>query len=336
MDKIVKQLFQTIENTNFNKQAFDNDTFDSLINQLDKGNLNVTLTECGGLISAGCTDIRIITLYLYSSMFWMSDEVVSLLPMLHALVSDHFDLLLPEEMTKEEKLSELDLTLGWFFGKINRKLSFYQEKNSPEYSDWIAQFDLVLLNKIVDQGKVFRELISQLLAETKLQSLNEIMLFNQAFSGISPTEPSELPECDLLEIDVPEMTPDNPSKGQTLQQMSVLPQTSDTLDSVSDMGVANLGNASYELTLLLKKLDYFQNMVNRGNYIKASIIASDISQIMGQFDPRVYFPELFTPFLTTQIHHGQAIQEAMYQTDQTKIQPFIDLYNGDLEAFMEI
>ena len=365
-DRVVDQLLVFLEQSGKNRPAFDDDIFSRLIDLLDKGQLDTVQRDCGDLLMSGCSDIRLITLYLYSSMSWMSVQVGSLFPLLQRLLTKNIEQLLPEDMTTQNKLIELDLALDWFFRKINRKVVFYQQTNPPKWSEWIEQLNRKSLDELEVHASEFRQLINELLSDTPLKSLVGFEQFKQFFAGISVAEPQHLvdsekgptnsehqddehPENERAEVELTEDTPaieisPNVTSAQIqenpmfAQEQLLSPEQ--TLNPTPNMPIVSTGtyseNPSHALSLLLKKLELFRLLLDRDDYMKASIIASDVTQIMEQFDPKQYFPALFTPFIKSQIQHSQALQEVMYQTDQAALQPYMNLYQGDLDAFMEI
>jgi len=80
----------------------------------------------------------------------------------------------------------------------------------------------------------------------------------------------------------------------------------------------------------------FDRLVEKQQFPKAAIVADDINQIIANFDPRIYFPKIFSRYsllLALNIADISGFEEykgsVVWQTMQ-------DLYKVDLESFVSL
>ena len=91
---------------------------------------------------------------------------------------------------------------------------------------------------------------------------------------------------------------------------------------------------SHHLKILLKKLAAFESLVAARQFEKSAIVADDLNTIMANFDPKRYFPKLFSKYtLLRALHIGD-----ITPYDQSKVtvewQALQQLYEVDLEHFI--
>ena len=135
-----------------------------------------------------------------------------------------------------------------------------------------------------------------------------------------------------------EITPQPPTEEQTEKPTEPLQENPETViapaPAIQPQTVS--GTQSYPLQMLLAKITCFQKLVEEQDYIKASIVSMDITQTIENFDPKKFFPELFMPFLKQQIQHADGLRDAQMMSSPDIVQPYIDVYNMDIEEFMKL
>ena len=91
---------------------------------------------------------------------------------------------------------------------------------------------------------------------------------------------------------------------------------------------------SFHLKHLIRKLEAFDSLVSAEKYSSAALIADDINSIIADFDPKVYFPKLFTRFslqFAANINELIAFEEHKNSVEWQAMQ---ELYKVDLESFV--
>ncbi|MFP2908789.1 type VI secretion system protein IglI family protein [Pyxidicoccus sp. 3LFB2] len=90
------------------------------------------------------------------------------------------------------------------------------------------------------------------------------------------------------------------------------------------------------LVLLLRKLEAFGALLERGELAKAGVVATDVLGTVEHFDPRVYLPALFTPFFSGLSTHAQALEPLLQDSQSLPMRALEQLYRVDLDAFLAL
>ncbi|MEQ8214941.1 MAG: type VI secretion system protein IglI family protein, partial [Smithellaceae bacterium] len=122
------------------------------------------------------------------------------------------------------------------------------------------------------------------------------------------------------------------------QQLEVAKETvpqKEAVKTLNDNFTIEGIEGSYHMKLLMRKLDAFDRLVEADKLALAAIVADDINNSISNFDPKLYFPGLFTRFyvqfaknLNSLISYVQFKNSAAWATLQ-------ELYKVDIESFIE-
>jgi len=88
------------------------------------------------------------------------------------------------------------------------------------------------------------------------------------------------------------------------------------------------------LALLLRKLEAFTTLLERGELTKAGVVAADVLTTVERFDPRVYLPTLFTRFYAGLSTHARGLEPFLHNSDALPMRALEQLYRVDLDAFL--
>lgn len=283
---------------------------------------------CLTLFSQGCSDIRVICLYLYASDLWFCRAgMCALLPLLAELLTEHRHQLLPDTFTAEAALAEIDLNLALLFKKVTRKLGFQLTQSSSTLQQLVDELDTDIQGAHLEEIEDFTQGLLQYLDGTELSAVMYLKMYQEkiALLDVSPG---------MVEAPHSASVPEDESE-QDIEQATTKPQIGSDLPVKSNSFAQP--ETSHALALLLKKMTVFQNLLQQQDYLKAAIIKEDIAHIIENFDPRLYFPTLFGPFVHAQISHGEALMEAqMALSQQASIDALNELYQMDLDAFIAL
>ncbi|QMV14485.1 type VI secretion system protein IglI family protein [Vibrio spartinae] len=287
---------------------------------------------CLTLFSQGCSDIRVICLYLYASDLWLSRAgMCALLPLLAELLTEYRHQLLPQTFTAEAELAEIDLNLALLFKKITRKLGFKLTQSSSTLQQLVDDLDTDTQSAHLEEIEDFTQGLLQHLDGTELSSVMYLKMYQEKITllDVSPSA-----------AQAPHSAPESESESegeweQDIEPASTKSQIGSDLPAQTNSFVQP--ETSNALAQLLKKMTVFQNLLQQQDYLKAAIIKEDIAHIIENFDPRLYFPALFGPYVQAQISHGEALMEAqMALSQQASIDALNELYHMDLDAFIAL
>ncbi len=275
-------------------------------------------------------DIRIIGYFLYGHFI---DQGVGAMADIYLcmrdLLRDNLDALGP--VRNREK--HIQTILNWLMKQLIKKLQYEEGKNSNLYEGWISEVSSDQVQEALDAGDELRRTLGPVLEDAAGSVLDGLMKVNDwltAFQRLVYREPE--PEAEEVEEpekweeeEVGEEVDEAPRKAERKEPYLSIPR----LDE-DEIGV----EGSYPLKLLIRKLDAFDRLISAEKYSSAALVADDINTIIANFDPKVYFPKLFTRFslqLAANINELVAFEEHKNGAEWQAMQ---ELYKVDLESFV--
>lgn len=114
--------------------------------------------------------------------------------------------------------------------------------------------------------------------------------------------------------------------------------------SAENAGLTETSSNSAKRTITLRvspqflefmiKLRAFETLVERGQHMKAAIVAEDIQNIVEHFDPRTYFPDLFSRFSQLLCEHADELEDGMRLQNSFAWKTASQFYQVDLDKFV--
>jgi hypothetical protein len=92
---------------------------------------------------------------------------------------------------------------------------------------------------------------------------------------------------------------------------------------------------SYPFVELVRKLQAFELLVQGNQFRKAALVADDIHQILTAFDPRNYFPSVFSGFSASFSENFDALEKHAEERGTPRWQALGQFYKTDLERFVK-
>ncbi|MEN6489772.1 MAG: type VI secretion system protein IglI family protein [Smithella sp.] len=259
-------------------------------------------------------DIRIIGYYLYGHFaengLSAAEEIFSCLA---EILNSNIAALGPAR-NREKHIKN---TLSWLFKTISNNLIYETEKRTEVYSQWQASITPEQVQKILESGSGLQEAIAMLEVSSDITDVfTKILEWFQVFQNVVHREQSEdeKQQEEVAEEASPQQETRKPWKDNS------------TLEGIE---------GSYHMKLLMRKLDAFDRLVEENKLALAAIVADDINNTISNFDPKLYFPGLFTRFyvqfaknVNQLINYVQFKNSAAWMTLQ-------ELYKVDIESFVE-
>ena len=209
-------------------------------------------------------------------------------------------------------------TLSWLFKTISNNLVYETEKRTEIYSQWQASITPEQVQNILESGSGLQEAIAMLEVSSDITDVfTKILEWVQVFQNVVHQEQNRDEEEQQLEV-----------AKETVPQKEAVKTL---IDNFTIEGI----EGSYHMKLLMRKLDAFDRLVEADKLALAAIVADDINNSISNFDPKLYFPGLFTRFyvqfaknLNSLISYVQFKNSAAWATLQ-------ELYKVDIESFIE-
>jgi hypothetical protein len=155
-------------------------------------------------------------------------------------------------------------------------------------------------------------------AEGVIELLAKVTEFLEAFQRLVYREPEPEPELEPeLELE-PDLEP-SPTAAPT------------ALDPD-----APLVEGSYQLALLMRKLQAFERLIEQDKLPRAALVADDINQTIQSFDPTLYFPRLFASFMRLAAVHSEALSECEEMRETPDWRALQEFFKVDLDGFVDL
>jgi len=273
-------------------------------------------------------DIRIIGYSLYGHFI---DQGVGAMADIYLcmrdLLRDNLDALGP--VKNREK--HIQTILNWMMKQLIKKLQREEAKNTSIYEGWISEVSSDQVQEALDAGEDLRRALGPVLEDAAGPVLDGLMKVNEwltAFQRLVYREPEPEPEEeteDLGDEEAKEGIEEERQEAGRKEAYVSIPRLDE--DEISVEG-------SFHLKLLIRKLEAFDRLISAEKYSSAALIADDINSIIANFDPKVYFPKLFTRFsfqFAANINELFAFEEHKNSVEWQAMQ---ELYKVDLESFV--
>jgi hypothetical protein len=261
-------------------------------------------------------DIRLTGYFLYG--FFLEQGVGAMPAILGSLVKlfeENWEALGPEK--NREKHAQT--SLSWLFRQLLKKFQYEEGKDSEVYQQWVAEVSSDEVQEALDASEGLQKALGMTLedmASPLLDGLSKVNDWLKAFQKVVYREPEVEEEAELA--------------AEAAAKEVVAPAPLGFADE------AVMAEGSYHLQLLLRKMKAFERLIEKEEFNKAAIVADDINDVIANFDPRIYFPKIFSRYsllLALNIANISGFEEykgsVVWQTMQ-------DLYKVDLESFVSL
>jgi hypothetical protein len=285
-----------------------------------------TLVESGEYLEAAAKaeeifaeeiyDIRITGYLLYG--FFLEQGVgamPAILGCLANLFEENWEALGP--VKNREKHAQT--SLNWLFRQLLKKFQYEEGKDSDVYQQWIAEVSSEEVQETLDASEGLQKALGMALedmANPLLDGLSKVNDWLKAFQKVVYREPEVEEEAELTaEAEAKEMA---------------------TPGSLGFGYEAVIAEGSYHLQLLLRKMKAFEQLVEKEEFNKAAIVADDINYIIANFDPRIYFPKMFSRYSLLRALNIADISGFDEHKGSVEWLTMQDLYKVDLDSFVSL
>ena len=285
-----------------------------------------TLVESGEYLEAAAKaeeifaeeiyDIRITGYLLYG--FFLEQGVgamPAILGCLANLFEENWEALGP--VKNREKHAQT--SLNWLFRQLLKKFQYEEGKDSDVYQQWIAEVSSEEVQEALDASEELQKAFGMALedmASPLLDGLSKVNDWLKAFQKVVYREPEVEEEAELT--------------AEAAARETTAPA------SLAFGDEAVIAEGSYHLQQLLGKMKAFERLVEKEEFPKAAIVADDINQIIANFDPRIYFPKMFSRYSLLRALNIADISGFEEYKGSVVWQTMQDLYKVDLESFVSL
>ena len=268
------------------------------------------------VLEEGVYDIRIAGYFLYGVFLEQGvGAMAAIMGCLANLLTENLEALGP--VKNREKHAQT--SLNWFLRQLAKKLQYEEEKGSDVYQLWVDEVSSDEVEEALEASEEFKEALGMTLedlAEPLLESLPKVNDWLRSFQQVVYREPE--PEPELEEEYEP---------GEEVESAAAAPSPLTADDAV-------LAEGSYHLGLLQRKMAAFERLLAKEQYPKAAIVADDINNIIANFDPRIYFPRIFSNYSLLRALNIGELTVFGENRGSVEWQTMEDLYKVDLDSFV--
>jgi hypothetical protein len=211
--------------------------------------------------------------------------------------------------------------LFWFYTRVVKRMEMELEAKGPEFEKWKSGVDSEAAGKLLEKHEEWRKALGAVIPEPKAADLmKKFDDYLRQYQKLVYVEPPP---------SAPEPTPEAAPSAEAAPAESGAPAAAAPRATPG----APAMEGSPHLLALLDKLKAFEVVCEKGEFNRAAVIANDISQIVAAFDPRVYFPKMFSTYYQLLSKNIEQIAPAL-ETKETPVwQALEQFYKVDPWAF---
>ncbi len=287
---------------------------------VENGEYLEAATQAERILEEGAYDIRITGFFLYGVFLEQGLGALNvILECLTRLITENWEAVGP--IKNREK--HVQTSLNWFLRQLAKKLQYEEGKDSDAYQQWVAEVSSDDIQAALEASEELQGALGGALedqAEPLLDGLSKVNEWLGTFQRLVYREPE--PDMEAEE----EFEPDAEDESAEREAPVGAP--------IADVAVPVEG--SYHLQLLLRKMKAFEGLVEKEEFNKAAIVADDINDIIANFDPRIYFPKIFSRYLLLRALKIADISAFEEYKGSVEWQTMQDLYKVDLDSFFSL
>lgn len=212
-------------------------------------------------------------------------------------------------------------SFAWLLKQIFIDLQTLQLEHGDAWASLLESCSQDLITLIIDRAEGIKVPLNERLEDAAGPSfinLKELIDWLTEFKSLLPTpEPEALVGVDGV---------DSLSSVEATTSVSQVPALSPS----------QIPSGSVHLQILNRKLALFQEVLAEGEMVKAAVIAMDVNQLLESFDPKKYFPDLFSSYFTNMVNYGDEINGIIEMSGSPNWQALVNLYEVDLDKFKDI
>jgi hypothetical protein len=300
--------------------------FQDLAGLVEAGETAKAAEMVEGLIKENLLDIRIVGYYLFGAFNERGlagfDEVLEVTKL---LLGDNWPAFGP--LKKKEMHAEKGLT--WFFNRLEKKLSFEEEKKQDEWNNWLAAVNGDAVNALVARlEEVKTAALAKMPAAAKLgDAIKKVADWLKTFEKLVHVDapPPPPPEAEKPKEEAPKA--EKAAKGAAAAAPAAM--AGDVVISQRPMI-----EGSHHLQDLLDRLKAFESLCQKKDFDKASLAALELQNTIEHFDPRLYFPKLFASYYRLMSQHVEALAPMWESKESLPWKAKEQLFRVDLDAFV--
>jgi len=293
--------------------------FTDIATLVQEGRYEEASAQSEEILTEEIYDIRIMGYFIYGVFLEQGlGAMEDIFQAMAEALGDNLDAVGP--LKNREK--HIQTILNWLMKQLIKKLQYEEEKKADLWDSWLSDVSSDQVQASLDAAEGFGRELGSVLSDDAAPVLDGLTKVNEWLTNfqrlvyqepeVEPEEVVEEEEDELFDEPVEEPSPRAAVGNQ---------------EPVSVEG-------SYPLQLLIRKIQAFDSLISDEKISRAALVADDINHIIENFDPRVYFPKLFSRFTLQYATHINGLSAFEEYKSSVEWQALQELYKVDLQSFV--
>lgn len=297
--------------------------YDVIVNHMQEENFIESIRLIDELFAENIFDIRMICYYLYG--YWLDNGLRSLnevLQCLNNVIEDNFDAIGPIANREQN----FEKSLSWMMRQIYKKISYEEKKNSSLWQHWHSKIHEEDISQILEAGEILCVNLNQKVTD---KAANIINLWNKIQAWVNALRLMVAREIALI-----------PTETENSENDSLLMLAKEDNGVISELQtneyISNFQGyeSSYHMSLLLKKIAAFEQLVHKKKFDHAALVLEDIKLTLSQFEPMLYLPKIFENFVKLQALNINELVTYQQQRGTLEREVMQEWFKVDLDGFI--
>lgn len=291
------------------------------------------------VLEEGIYDVRVLGFFFYG--VFLEQGIAGLLPILQTLsgiLRDNWQAFGPS--THKEKQAQT--ALRWFFNQLQKKLQYEENTKGGQWEEWLGAVTVEEVQEIIDAIDETRRALGPTLQDASGPLLDALAKINQWLRSFQQmvhpaqsepeAEPEPEPEYEPEREEEPEEAEEEEYVPERTRRAAPMRQVQPPLEERPETSV----EGSYHLQMLVRKMEAFAQLVEDQKFFHAALVADDINETINNFDPKLFFPKLFSRYLSLlMLNIGEIINYEDHK-ESPEWNAMKEYYRVDLDGFMQL
>ncbi|WP_257447005.1 type VI secretion system protein IglI family protein [Archangium lipolyticum] len=271
------------------------------------------------LLRQGIYDVRLVGPYLLG--LFIEGGLESMPVVFHSL-SKTLLLNWPTFGPRERKDVFADGGLRWFLKVLNKHLEHHERLKDQTWQRWSLPSNREPLEQALALSEEIFSAFGRVMPRNGCEA--PFRRLSQWLEGHLASLPTPAPP------DEPEPEPEEEPEEEEAQAPS---RPAESMRSAPTPAGPSMP-VSPALAQLMSKLAAFDTLVERQDFLRASVVAADVLNVVEHFDPRVYLPALFSRFFAGLSTNAEQVEPLLQSTETLSFRALDQLYRVDLQTFL--
>jgi hypothetical protein len=227
-----------------------------------------------------------------------------------------------------------DNGLRWLLKAMSKHLEYHERRQDAVWTGWCVPSNREPLDEALERSARLLSVLGSTLPKGGcVAPFRQLVSWLTTFQRALPAEPEPVQE-EPAAAPEPEADGARPEEEPPGEEAASQPLEGGEPAPAPAQASGPMLPVSPALALLMRKLQAFDTLVRREDFLKAGVVASDVLALLESFDPRVYLPALFTPFFASLSTHAARVEPRMHDTHALSFRALQQLYQVDLDTFL--